>query len=292
MVKIMQNRHFFILFTLLSLVSLLLLSCDKIEPPYFKDSNLVQTDVDFPDILKDTVTRKILIEEYSAQQCQNCPTQGAGPLAQLLEKYPKKIEVVCMHAGALARPNPIPPFDYDFRTDFGTKLYQQYVLAEGGGIPCAVVNRTRYQGMYPLGNVDWEAAVLSIDTQVYASIQLIAKFENNLLVAHTKTSFYQSIANPVVLSLLLIEDDIISPQMDGATIIENYVHNHVLRASLNGDGTYLNSSGIIEKDSSYLQSHQVSFAEHDWNINNCSLVAFIFDESTGEVFQVNRIKAK
>jgi len=264
----------------------LFFGCDKIEGPYFKEDNTVNTTVEFPEVNPDTLIRKILIEEYTAQQCQNCPTQGHLPLAQLLETYGNKLVAVCIHAGSLARPDLIPPFDYDFRTELGDVLYNDYVIAGGSGIPCAVVNRTRYNNVFPLANNNWEAAIQSIDTQLYAGIQIINEYDNNILTTHLKSSFYKNYSNKVILSVILIEDSFISPQLDGSTTIENYTHNHVLRTSLNGiQGSYLNESGFVEKDSSYVKSYQLNFTDHDWTKANCSIIAILYDETTQEILQ-------
>lgn len=284
--KIKCHNIPFPLFGILFL-SFLFLQCDKIKPPYIKETNEIETTVTFPPVSSDTLFRKILLEEYSAQQCQNCPTQGHVPLAQLLEQYGKKVVAVCIHAGTLARPDLIPPFDYDFRTDIGTQLYNEYVIGEGSGIPCAVINRTRYNGNYPLLHTEWNNAIQNIDTQLIAGIQIINEFDNNVLKTHIKSTFYNSYTNKVVLSVFLIENGIISPQLSGSEIIEDYVHNHVFRSSINDlAGSYLAEEGYVEKDSSYTQSYQLSFADKDWEKYNCYVVAFLFDEVTKEILQV------
>lgn len=282
------NKKTIFIFMFFITFSMLFLShCDKIKPPYKKEENTIETTVTFPPVSPDTLFRKILIEEYSAQQCQNCPSQGHVPLAQLLELYGKKIVAVCIHAGTLARPDLIPPFDYDFRTELGTKLYNQYVLAEGSGIPCAVINRSQFNGNYSLYNTQWNSAIQNIDTQLIAGIQIINEFENNLLKTHIKSTFYQSITQKIILSVILIENQIVSPQLDGSTIIDAYVHQHVLRTEINGiDGAYLSQDGFVQQDSAYYKSYQLNFVEKDWKKNNCYVIAFLHDEITKEIIQV------
>ncbi|MEG2200223.1 MAG: Omp28-related outer membrane protein, partial [Anaerovorax sp.] len=84
---------------------------------------------------------------------------------------------------------------------------------------------------------------------------------------------------------------IISPQLKGTEIIQNYVHDHVLRLGINGTyGERITPTGILEKDSAYTIGYQLDFKGKDWNKNNCTVVAILYDHKVKEVLQVETKK--
>lgn len=272
---------------IITLLCIIFASCDKIKPPYIKTDNSVNTTVVFPDIDKGQVVRHILIEEFTGQQCPNCPSQGHVPLAALLESD-TTIVAVAVHAGSFAIPTSSYP--NDFRTDLGNKLYAQFVT---GGIPCAVINRTKYDGSFAIQSPNWNSAISAIDREkIVGAIQIINEAKAGKLIVHTKTTIFENYPNKLILFVLLTEDGIIGPQLNGSERIEEYEHNHLLRTDVNGlDGAYLTESGEVEKDSSYTKSYEISFEGKDWKMENCNVVAFIFDSETNEVLQVTEKRA-
>ena len=113
----------------------------------------------------------------------------------------------------------------------------------------------------------------------------------------------------------LTEDSIVNWQKDIAASpnvdVENYVHRHVLRASINTEwGELLQTSSSYYKDDEInknysinlddLQQFNINYSLNtlelgngnsgEWNINNLYIVVFIFDNSTFEVQQVEEKK--
>jgi len=264
-------------------------SCDIIETPYISPNESVEVNVEFPELNRDSVIRKVLMEEYTGHRCPNCPT-GHERLSQLLNVYGDSLIAVCIHAGSLANPN--TDFPYDFRTEAGTQLYNDFALDP---VPIAIVNRKQYNDHWAVGLDFWQNAIEEADrTQIYAGIQLINVYKSseNTLYAYSKTTMLKEYANPVQLSLFLIEDGIVAPQKDGVLVDTFYVHNHVLRLGINGTyGSQFTVSGLVEKDSSYTVGFPVDFTGKDWDISNCTVVAILHDPQTKEVLQVEARKA-
>ena len=65
----------------------LFVSCDIIEGPYLEPNNETKTDVEFPELNKDSVIRKILFEEFTGHYCTNCPEKGHRVLEGLIAQY-------------------------------------------------------------------------------------------------------------------------------------------------------------------------------------------------------------
>ena len=89
-----------------------------------------------------------------------------------------------------------------------------------------------------------------------------------------------------------MEDSIVSAQRDyneDPTVIEEYTHRHMLRASLNGtwgdplfEGTASNGQKIILSFSSAF--------DMEYKPLNCSILAFVYDAFTLEVLQAEEVK--
>lgn len=263
-------------------------ACDKIEGPYITPDDSVTTDVEFPDLDLNSVYRKVLIEEYTGHRCTNCP-DGHRELEALKGRYGDTLVAIGIHAGTFARP--IGDFTADYQTEEGTTLYTDYGVANVG-TPAGVVNRAQYNNSYALGVSSWQQSIAQGKQQpCVAAIQTITVFQPNTITVHTKTTFLTDYSNPVQLALYIIEDDIISPQKDGEETIQDYVHKHVLRGSMNGTyGTLLSENGGAVNGESLLKSYQLDYSGKNWNIANCSVIAILMDATTKEVLQVEQSK--
>ncbi len=271
----------------LSILLCAFVSCDKIEGPYITPDDSVDTDVEFPDLDPSTVFRKVLVEEYTGTRCVNCP-DGHRELEALHNRYGDTLVAIGIHAGTFAMP--MGAFTTDFRTEEGNALYQDYAVAQIG-TPAAVVNRSPYNNTFALNISSWQPAIEQEKSKAcVAAVQLYIVLNpvDKTITTHTKTTPLNGYEGNMQLALYLIEDGIIAPQKDGEETIDDYVHNHVLRASFNGVyGTQLTTP---EEDGTYLKSYQIDYSQKSWNISNCSIVAVLMDADTREVLQVEQEK--
>lgn len=265
-------------------IAVLITCCDKIEGPYLQYDESVETTVEFPELDKTAVYKKILVEEFTGQRCTNCP-DGHRLLATLSDTYGDTLVAVCIHAGSFANPN--TKFPADFRTEEGTALYNDFNV---GATPRAIFNQSMYNGAYWVDKANWAQAIEQFNHQpAVAAIQMINVFSGSTLTAHTKTTFLTAYDQPVKLALYVIEDGIVSPQIDGGDTIADYVHSHVLRGSLNGTyGTFISDNGTVVMDTGYTKSYQLSCAGKSWDFARCSVVAILMDAESREVLQVEK----
>ena len=265
-------------------IAALIACCDKIEGPYLQYDESVETTVEFPELDKTSVYKKILVEEFTGQRCTNCP-DGHRLLATLSATYGDTLVAVCAHAGSFANPN--VKFPADFRTEEGTTLYNDFTV---GATPRALFNMSQFNGGYGVDMANWAQAIDHFNHQpAVAAIQMINEFSGNTLTAHTKTTFLSDYGEQVKLALYVIEDGIVSPQIDGGDTVTDYVHNHVLRGSLNGTyGTFISENGTVSVDTGYTKSYQLVCADKPWNFARCSVIAILMDATTREVLQVEK----
>lgn len=285
-----KNTFFAAFFTLLCLFAAS--SCDKIEGPYISQDQSVVTDVVFPDLDTNAVIQKVLMEEYTGQCCVNCPN-GHRELEELSETFGEALVPIGLHVGIFAIPT--SSFPNDFRTEEGTTLYNDFGVASIG-TPAGVVNRKSFGGSSVLNISQWRQSIseCAAETPV-AAIQMINQYNaaDKKLTAHTKTTIIADYEGTILLSLYIIEDGIVGPQKDGDEIIEDYVHQHVLRGSINGTyGTQLTMDGTVQKGESYTKSYDLDCTEKSWNIDNCSVIAILTDATTKEVIQVEKCPFK
>ena len=275
-------KKIFVFITLLS--AILFFSCDRIEGPYLVPSENEEITVTFPELDVNSVYRKVLIEEYTGHHCSNCPG-GHQKLEELHERFGDTLVAVGIHAGALAAPNAAEGYPYDFRTEVGDELKQEFSI---DGIPAAIINRYPEPGGW--GIARWLSKINAVDrSKPLAAIQLINEYnaQTGMLKANAQVTLLEPCPNQLRLAFYLIEDGIVKPQLNGTEYIENYVHNHVLRASLNGTyGTLLNTNGYLETGKGYTLAHKINMSGHDWNPANCTVVAILYDRTAGEVLQV------
>ncbi|MBO4655748.1 MAG: Omp28 family outer membrane lipoprotein [Bacteroidales bacterium] len=269
-------------------IVLAFVACNKIEGPYLTQSQQENVDVVFPELDHGTVYRKILFDEYTGHHCPNCP-EGHNKLNQLLTQYGDTLVAVGIHAGYFAEPDGGGLFTYDFGTETGEQLYADFLISDN---PSAIINRS---GVIE-NNVDlWPIKLQNADRSLHAAIQIINQFDNshNKLKINTKTTILENLSQSVLLSLLLVEDQIVKPQENNGHVEEQYVHNHVLRAGINGTyGEYISPNGLVSKDSAYLYGYSIDFSGHDWVPENCSVIAILLDGNSKEVLQVEKSKVK
>ena len=265
-----------------------MIACDRIEGPYIIPSEVEEVTVEFPPLDPSSVFRKLLIEEYTGHYCPNCP-DGHEELDRLHGIFQDTLVIVGIHAGALAAPQVTDAnFAYDFRTDVGNELRSFFNI---DGIPVAIINRKKDI----ISPARWQSKLAAEDRTPKAAIQLVNQYANNTLKVNAKVTMLQDYSQPLRLSFLLIEDNIIKPQLKHSETILDYTHMHVLRAGLNGTfGDMLTGDGILQKDSAYTYGRSITFAGHDWNPDNCSVVAILYykDKLKGEVLQVEQIPVK
>ena len=260
--------------------------CDKIEGPYYEISNNEDVSVVFPDLDPSKVYRKILIEEFTGHRCTNCP-QGHQTLETLHQQYGDTLIAVGIHFGSLAKPLG-EIFSYDFRTEVGNLIGAEYGI---DAIPKAIVDQVYKEGGW--SRDQWATVLKEVDrSKVYSAIQLINEYdsEHEILKVNAKVTMLEDYPIPMKLAFYLVEDGIVKPQKDGNQDILEYVHNHVLRASLNGvHGSVLNNGNPIPKDESVVYAASIDISKTDWVPQNCYVVAVLADQSNNNVIQVEKL---
>ncbi|WP_028909269.1 Omp28 family outer membrane lipoprotein [Prevotella sp. AGR2160] len=210
--------------------------------------------------------KNMLIEDFTGQNCINCP-RAAGVISDLMKTYGEdKIIAVAIHSKPLGIAAPeglMTDFTNAYATHYGVE-YQ----------PVGMVNRE-----YGLQTDDQWTGMVKYFMQDTAKI--------NITVEPTyDDATRQSTANVQVVSLegtatgklqvWLVEDSIIAKQMmpDGM-LNKSYVHNHVLRASYNGQW----GEDITAAEGQTVTKSYSLTIDKDYDAKQCAIVAFIYNDS-------------
>ncbi|MBJ04957.1 MAG: hypothetical protein CMP65_03540 [Flavobacteriales bacterium] len=268
----------------------LYLGCDKIDPPYQID----------PEI--NTSEKKILVEKFTGHKCSKCPKAGRL-LDEIKSIYPQIISVA-IHPGSSGLTNIDDNHPYDFTTNSGNEIADYVGLPSF--IPLGTINRKNggINNTKVFSPSDWEEEIsntLNINNEP-ALPKVAINIENEydaitkVLTIETRISQLDTLNSQYKLCLFIMESGIISPQKDdeaenGNTI--EFQHDNIYRSAVNGT---FGEDISLEKDLSTKTQHTITFNElnnmnwtDSWNnIENCDIVAYVYDKNSGEIQQVQK----
>ena len=258
-----------------AILGLSLNSCDKVSAPY-------KEKIEKPD-----TKQKVLLEDYTGHTCTYCP--GAQELAhELADSYGEEnLIIVAIHAGALSVPLG-DPFTYDFRTSAGSEYYTYFSIQN---TPNGMVNRANEDGVYVLLPADWGTQVATqFEVDPTMELAIDATIQDGKVSGNINIDFTSDINTEAFVQIWITEDGIIKPQVESGEVIMEYVHNHVLRAAVNGTwGQALASASYSEGDSETISFSNFQIGD-DWVADQLSIVAFVYDNDTKKVIQVEKKK--
>lgn len=267
----MEIKYIFFLMAGIGLASLMA-SCDNID----EADRFIPEEKPIPD--PHAVPKTLLIQELTGIQCVNCP-DGAQVIHGIQESYPGKVIAVGIHPeGGGSNTRPIGAFD--LRSEASQTFWEN--SGKLTSFPCAFFNGTDHSTDKEYWNTLamqalLEPAVMTIDAEstydqdtrkatVDYTINLTADLEADLRVM-----------------VWVMENNIIGPQRTATATLRDYEHNHVLRASMNGNW----GEGIGNRfdNGQKLNGTASMVIDEAWNPENCEVVVYVFRNSDNSVEQ-------
>ena len=235
-------------------IVLLFSSCDFVTVP---DQELLSGG---PGSNDTTVTidsvRKVLLEDYTGHKCPNCPS-AAATAASIAAANGDDVIVIGVHAGFFANPMASgTQFLRDFRTTAGT-AYDGFFGISAIGNPNGMINRKDYTSstvVHVKNPGTWSTEVAAELTKpATAGVEIENTYNSSTRVLNCSVNsmfFYDTLTGgPYKLVVMMIQNSIISDQQDGSTYVPSYIHEHVLRANINGTwGDNLLTGAIVAGD--------------------------------------------
>lgn len=222
-------------------------------------------------IVTESVTplRAVIIEDFTGQDCVNCPA-AHETLDLLVEQYGDAVIPVSIHAGTFGVP-------CDYKRYTGLMQPEGNTYNDAWGIdewPKGVVNRSG-----SATNCDeWAEAVRrELAVEAPLGITVSADCPEGAADIDIKVTLSPRTDIEGMLQVWIIEDGIVARQRDiDRGLITNYVHNHVYRASVNcvgGERTVLKAN--IHSELTFSQPLRATQYE-TWVPGNLSVVAFVY----------------
>lgn len=266
----------------------LLMGCDRVNDP------LVEPTGNNGNPGNGTVMRKVLLEDFTGHTCVNCPA-AARVASSLKDVYEEDLIVVGVHctstfAAPANPPNPNGSYATDFRTPAGDAYENALNIFF---LPNGAVNRKPFNNSITLGSAAWGSAVADVigqeaDFDIWFS-QLQHDPDNNTVTAEVKVAVLNPVTGDYNLTIYLTEDSVIDWQKDleaDPDDVPDYVHRHVLRTNLNSAwGAPVVVGQALAGDTITLTYTNFSM-NPAWVADHCSLVAYVHNNNTYEVMQV------
>jgi hypothetical protein len=267
-------KVFNLIISILFFSAVFLTSCDKVDPPY-------GTAVLNPDT---TGKSMVLLEEYTGQQCTNCPT--ATLLAQKFKSlYKGKVVLMSVHATPLADTN--AAFKLYLKTDEAENYWTPYYQI--GYVPGALINRKAYDGsaFIPTGN--WGSVILAeMAKPVRTSIKVTTTYDavNKAITANASVTFVRKLDGAANICFFVLQDSIMGKQANnnpaiGGSILYPYYFMEVFRGSMNGAyGEQLTPKADSLTNCSYSKTFSIpQNAQVPWIPRNLTILTLITDLS-------------
>lgn len=219
------------------------------------------------------VERAILIEDFTGQRCNNCPT-GTEIINGIVDTYGEdNVIAVGIHSGPLGFPGTATAVG--LVTDTGNEYYSHWDKENKMGQPWVIFNRkTSPDSHYN----NWAAMVSTIISEKSNLTVNIANAYDAASRTLTTTVGADGLSGSVKgkLQVWIVEDGVTALQKmpDGSTN-KKYIHNHVFRAAVNG--TWGEDVTVKEGETTTKQySYKLPEA---WNADNIAVVAFVYNDS-------------
>ncbi|GIV34680.1 MAG: hypothetical protein KatS3mg031_2215 [Chitinophagales bacterium] len=260
-------------------------ACEEVPPAIdllgstLADTTYISSSVETPQ------QKNVLMEEFTGVKCVNCPV-GHDLIASLKNQYGSRLITVSAHSNFLASPYEGDP---DLRNEDAEAL--EKLLGPLIAKPSAAIDRTLFAGESSLLVLTpkWASFVAQ---QMNQTTPVNLKIETTYLPSDRKLTitiilhYTKEETAPNKLMVMLIENNIVTQQLDHSGIIPDYVQNNVLRKIL----TSVNSLSITPEKLPgrvIVLSFGPLSVPDSWKATDLMVVAFVHREGASQqVLQV------
>lgn len=252
-------------------------ACDKVSPPFDETPSGGNPN---PEV----VVRKVLIEDFTGHTCKNCPAASLIAEDIKTKAYPGRVVIMAIHSGFYADTSPAPPFTYNFRIPEGQQISDDFGIAAW---PNGMVNRRKFNGSPIVGKDSWSSNTgIILQEPPVASVKISNNFNSatgNITTTITGKAL-SALSGQYKLAVFYTEDSIIKPQLVGNNVDTAYVHMNALRGAFNGVYGDVIMNNPAANDS-VVKTYSLKI-RGDANPKHCRVVAYILDDTSKEIIQV------
>lgn len=230
----------------------------------------------------------VLLEQITGHQCAKCP-EATSIAAQLSGQYPGQVVRMAIHTGFFANTN--NRYETDYTSEVGDEL-AAFFEATALGLPAGMISRQTSDMRRAMLPSEWSDAVANLvqqDPVIHIGIDNSYEPVSGELSSAVSVEYLQNLEDGHKISLFFTESGLISPQKDEnvpGTVDQAYVHNDVLRTSINGiwgDDLPGGAPGSQNNVSNYRLN-----LDPAWRPENCAVIAVVYDTTTYQVVQAQK----
>lgn len=264
----------------------LMASCDYVDRPLGDDDGPSTP----PDTGATQVLRRVLLEKYTGHTCTFCPA-GETIAEELQDSYGSdRLILMSIHQGVFAEISP-PNYTTDFTTADGDAYGAVF---QPSAYPQGTIDRVRVNSAYTFSRFAWGTRIAEvIDQPARMEVEISSlQLSGNQINAQVRIIPLQNLGSTnYKLTLALSEDHIIDYQLDGEASppdVPDYEHNHIFRGTLNGTwGQALSTADLGVGDTLTIDLSGLNVPGNVLVAANCSVVAYVYEQDTYEIMQVN-----
>ena len=221
-----------------------------------------------------TAVKRVVIEEFSGQNCPNCPI-GYSVVKKLLQEHPDHLISVNIQAGGLSRP--------ELRISQGQQLWDYFKIPYQ---PRAIIDRKNNKQVYEYAN--WAKEVKSqIQQKAIVAINANISLNNRSLTANLSFEFTQNTTQRLKVIGYITQNNIIAYQANASS---QYSHQHVLRSIATNShlGDPLPQTSFVQGKT---YTHTISTTiPNSVKLNDAQLVIILADASTDQALNAFEVK--
>lgn len=264
---------------ILPLAALLFAACDKISA----DQYTMATGGSGGSGWTNGGTQHALVEKYTGPRCVNCPNADITLDALHLQYGDQLVVISINHPVGQGEPFPNQP---DLRTEVGSAWDTYFGI---NAIPAAYLNRdasVQYSGnMENIGSAI--GAVVAHEPDVDLTLSAQADTASRQLDIDVNVHVYNSLSGALTITLALTEDSLVYRQSTPDGIVNDYVHNHMLREVLTA--TWGDELPLVGNAGEVKAKHfTCTVTNSDIKLENCHVVAFISQKESRQVLNCNQ----
>jgi len=283
-------------FIYLSLVIALFPGCEEVppfidfsEPGKVTDTNYIVTPVPPPQ------NKIVLIEDITGVRCVNCPTAAAKIKEIINSKSEDSVIAIALYPwpvfGSNSLSNNTIPYDGfpKLASDTSSQIVESLGIPQG--LPSAYVDRHIFapQTSKPISSIGVMASLVDQRVRLTTPVNIVLKkaVAGRKITLDIKLQYTETVVGNHKYAIYLTEDNIISRQAFPTGVVDNYVHNHALKVSLDlPTGRPLTASLVPGRTFDKRYEYEVS---PSINLANCHIICVITDAATGDVVNVRKI---
>ncbi|MFA6151743.1 MAG: Omp28-related outer membrane protein [Chitinophagaceae bacterium] len=246
--------------------------------------------------------RNVLVEEFTGASCTNCP-DGHATVASLIATNGERVVAVAYHTfngGAIFKPvKELSGHNsaYDFRDSAATNI-GDVIFGGVTSIPKAGIDRVTVGSSKLIDRNVWASEVnkrLAIASPVNLYVTSSYNSTDDLVSINVKAAYTKSVSGKNILTLGVIESDIIDAQKYPDSVDMHYNHTHVFRKCLTPFYGKAVLDSVTTKQAGTVYEYNYSFKPAPaWKLENCKIVAFISNNEADnkEILQAKEVKVK